>query len=61
MSEEFSRFPPQEIKTRGTAYTWMVIEILLLGLGEKNTPFRIRYQKMGRAAHRRLAKFSYVK
>lgn len=60
LSAEFSRFPPQDIKTRGLAYTWMVIDILLLGLGEKNTPFRIHYQKMGRAARRRLAKFSHI-
>ncbi|MFT8212207.1 MAG: hypothetical protein ACMZI0_19565 [Symbiopectobacterium sp.] len=60
LSAEFSRFPQQDMKVPGSAYTWMVIDMLLLGLGEKETPFRLSYQKMGRASRRRLAKFSHI-
>lgn len=60
LSNKFLRFPLQDIKTRGPAYTWMVLDMLLLGLGEKETPFRLSYQKLGRAARRRLAKFSHI-
>lgn len=60
LNDEFSRFPQQDIKIRGPAYTWMVIDMLLLGLGEKETPFRLSYQKLGRASRRRLAKFSHI-
>ncbi|MGL9751510.1 MAG: hypothetical protein ACR5LC_10725 [Symbiopectobacterium sp.] len=35
LSNEFLRFPLQDIKTRGPAYTWMVLDMLLLGLGGK--------------------------
>ncbi|MBG6245783.1 hypothetical protein CS369_15235 [Candidatus Symbiopectobacterium sp. 'North America'] len=38
----------------------MVLDMLLLGLGEKETPFRLSYQKQGRAARRRLGKFSHI-
>ncbi|MCW2476227.1 MULTISPECIES: putative adhesin [unclassified Symbiopectobacterium] len=61
LSDEFLRFPPQEIKAREPAYAWMVLDMLLLGLGEKETPFRLSYQKLGRASRRRLTKFSHIR